>query len=52
MAELRHLGGAVGRSGEHHGAVDVMPGEYAMFAVGIPMSPGARRGVHAQRCRR
>jgi FAD/FMN-containing dehydrogenase len=37
--ELRQLGGAVGRSGEHHGAVDVMPGEYAMFAVGIPMTP-------------
>ena len=37
--ELRQLGGAVGRSGAHHGAVDVMPGEYAMFAVGIPMTP-------------
>ena len=37
--ELRHLGGAVGRSGAHHGAVDVMPGAYALFAVGIPMTP-------------
>ena len=34
MAELRQLGGAVARSGEHHGAVDVMPGEFALFAVG------------------
>jgi FAD/FMN-containing dehydrogenase len=39
MTELRHLGGAVARSGAHHGAVDVMPGDFALFAVGIPMTP-------------
>jgi FAD/FMN-containing dehydrogenase len=47
MAELRQLGGAVARSGEHHGAVDVMPGEFALFAVGIPMSPEVGAAVHA-----
>ena len=51
MTELRHLGGAVGRSGAHHGAVDVMPGAYAMFAVGIPMTPelGEALRVHIPR---
>ena len=47
MAELRQLGGAVGRSGERHGAVDVMPGEFALFAVGIPMTPEVGAAVHA-----
>ena len=47
MAELRQLGGAVARSGEHHGAVDVMPGEFALFAVGIPMTPEVGAAVHA-----
>ena len=47
MTELRHLGGAVGRSGAHHGAVDVMPGAYALFAVGIPMTPEVGAALHA-----
>jgi hypothetical protein len=36
--ELRHCGGALARSGEDHGAVDTLRGEYAMFGVGVPMS--------------
>jgi FAD/FMN-containing dehydrogenase len=36
--ELRHLGGALGRSGPDHGAVDTLRGDYAMFGVGVPMS--------------
>ena len=47
MTELRQLGGAVGRSGEGHGAVDVMPGEFALIAVGIPMTPEIGAAVHA-----
>ena len=47
MTELRHLGGAVGRSGAHHGAVDVMPGAYALFAVGIPMTPEVGAALQA-----
>jgi FAD/FMN-containing dehydrogenase len=46
-AELRHLGGALARSGAHHGAVDVMPGAYALFAVGVPMTPEVGAAVHA-----
>ncbi len=46
-AELRHLGGALSRSGAHHGAVDVMPGAYALFAVGVPMTPELGAAVHA-----
>jgi FAD/FMN-containing dehydrogenase len=37
--ELRHLGGAMARSAPHHGARDTMPGQYAMFAVGLADGP-------------
>ena len=47
MTELRQLGGAVGRSGAHHGAVDVMPGDFALFAVGIPMTPELGEALRA-----
>ena len=46
-AELRHLGGALARSGEDHGAVDTMPGDFALFAVGVPMTPEVGAAVHA-----
>ena len=36
--ELRHLGGALARSAPDHGAVDTLGGDYAMFAVGVPMT--------------
>jgi hypothetical protein len=39
MVELRHLGGALARPGEGHGAVATMEGDYALFAVG--MAPDA-----------
>ena len=45
--ELRHLGGALGRPGAGHGALDVMPGAYAMFAVGMPMTPELGAAVQA-----
>ncbi len=40
MYEIRHLGGAAARSGEGHGVVDVIPGEFLTFGVGIPMAEG------------
>jgi FAD/FMN-containing dehydrogenase len=33
--EIRHSGGALARSGERHGALDVFPGSYLSFAVGM-----------------
>jgi hypothetical protein len=40
MYELRHVGGAAARSGEDHGVIDVLPGEFLAFGVGIPMEAG------------
>jgi FAD/FMN-containing dehydrogenase len=37
MVELRHAGGALARPGS--GALDRIPGEYVLFAVGSPMAP-------------
>jgi UDP-N-acetylenolpyruvoylglucosamine reductase len=39
--EVRHNGGAVGRGGEGHGAMDRMPGEFLLFGVGVVPEPGA-----------
>ena len=35
MVELRHLGGAVGREADHHGALAKLDGDYAFYAVGM-----------------
>src|SRR3954452_10423627 len=45
MAELRHLGGAAGRSGEGHGALDRVDGEYVMFAGGLALDDAMRAKV-------
>jgi FAD/FMN-containing dehydrogenase len=37
--EIRHLGGAVGRTSPDHGVLASLEAEYLMFAVGIPMTP-------------
>jgi FAD/FMN-containing dehydrogenase len=47
MAELRHLGGAAGRSGEGHGALDRIDGEYVMFAGGLALDDRMRAKVGA-----
>jgi hypothetical protein len=39
--EVRHNGGAVGRGGEGHGAMDRMPGEFLLFGVGVVPEPEA-----------
>ena len=44
-AEIRHLGGAVGRRDSRHGAIDAWEAPYLMFAVGIAPTPEARKAV-------
>jgi hypothetical protein len=39
LAELRHLGGALGRPAADGGALSMLDAEYGLFAVGIPMTP-------------
>jgi FAD/FMN-containing dehydrogenase len=51
MAELRHLGGAAGRSGDGHGALDRIDGEYVMFAGGLALDDGMRAAVRADAAR-
>jgi hypothetical protein len=45
--ELRHLGGALGRSSVCHGALGAVTGEYALFAVGIVPDAEAAMAVDA-----
>jgi FAD/FMN-containing dehydrogenase len=37
--EVRHVGGAAGRSGTGHGALAALDGDYLTFGIGIPMTP-------------
>jgi hypothetical protein len=48
VAELRQLGGALGRSADGAGALDKLEGEFAMFCVGAAMTPelGEAVGAH------
>jgi FAD binding domain len=39
LAELRHIGGALGRSGENPGALAKLEAEFLMFGIGMPMTP-------------
>ena len=45
--ELRHLGGAVGRAPEGHGALAALEGDFALFAVGIAPHPEAVAAIKA-----
>jgi FAD/FMN-containing dehydrogenase len=49
-AEIRHVGGALGRGGEGHGALDRLPGEFVYFGVGLASSEDeeatTRRSLH------
>ncbi|HWE46951.1 MAG TPA: BBE domain-containing protein, partial [Caulobacteraceae bacterium] len=40
-AEIRHDGGAMGRTAPEHGAMDCLPGSFLMFGVGITLVPEA-----------
>lgn len=44
-AEIRHLGGAVGRRSSQHGAVDAFDAKYMMYAVGMAPTPELGRMV-------
>jgi FAD/FMN-containing dehydrogenase len=51
MAELRQLGGAVARPAENGGALSHVESDWAMYAVGMPMTPElgqAVGGYHAK----
>jgi hypothetical protein len=39
LAELRQLGGALGRAPANAGALEKLDGAFGMFAVGLPMTP-------------
>ncbi len=39
LAELRHIGGALGRESEHAGALAKLDAEFLMFGIGMPMTP-------------
>jgi FAD binding domain len=39
LAELRHIGGALGRAGTNAGALAKLDADFLMFSVGLPMTP-------------
>lgn len=45
--EVRHLGGALGRSGPDHGALDRLAGQYVAFGVGLPVAPELAAPIQA-----
>jgi FAD/FMN-containing dehydrogenase len=45
--ELRHLGGALARPPEGHGALATLEGEFALFGVGAAISPDASEAIGA-----
>ena len=44
--EIRHLGGAVGRPDPEGGALDHIPADFAVYAVGIAATPEMKAGVN------
>jgi hypothetical protein len=46
--EVRHLGGALGRMQAAHGALATIEAGYAMFAVGISMTPEMGAAMRAR----
>ena len=47
--EIRHAGGALGRGGKGHGALDKLPGEFVYFGIGMA-STSSRTRRHAATC--
>lgn len=43
--EVRHLGGALDRVPDGAGALAFLDGEFALFAVGLPMAPGMAEAI-------
>jgi FAD/FMN-containing dehydrogenase len=48
VVELRHLGGALARASADHGAVGTLPGEFMLFAGGLPVDPGVERAIDSR----
>ena len=48
MAEIRHFGGALGRSEPGHGALGKLDGDYALFGLGPAFSPEMVAGLQAE----
>jgi berberine-like enzyme len=46
--ELRHLGGALGRAPEGHGALATLEGDFALFAVGMAPHAAAAEAIEGQ----
>lgn len=47
-SEIRHLGGAAGRPAPGGGALSHMEGEFALFALGVPMDPSQIAPLQAE----
>ncbi len=47
LAELRHLGGALGRPAENGGALSKLDAEFVMFGLGLPMAPEMGEAIEA-----
>jgi hypothetical protein len=47
MLELRQLGGALAEAPEGAGALGALSAEYALFAVGLPMTEGMAEAIGA-----
>jgi FAD/FMN-containing dehydrogenase len=45
LAELRHLGGALGRPAENGGALDKLEGDFLMLGIGMLMDPALREPI-------
>ena len=51
IAELRHLGGALGRTPNRHGALPRLDGDFLLFACAVPMGPGSAAAGRAHAAR-
>jgi len=47
LSELRHLGGALGRPDESGGALSYLDAGFAMYSVGMPMTPELGKAIAA-----
>ena len=48
LAELRHLGGALGRAPDGAGARGALEGRFSLFAVGVPTEPEVAEAIAAR----
>ena len=46
-AEVRHVGGALGRTSEGHGALDMLPGEFVYFGIGLAADEAGEEATRA-----